>query len=44
MMRGKVEPSIVPTVVRVMLIVVQVVRQIVVVPQMAFPRERQPRE
>ncbi len=37
MMKGKVEPSIVP-------IVIQAVRQITAVPQMTFPKEKQPRE
>ncbi len=40
MMRDKVEPSIVPIVVRGVPIVVQAVRQIAVVPQMTFPQKR----
>jgi hypothetical protein len=42
--RGRVEPSTMPTVVRAMPIVVQTVRQTIVVPQMTSPHERQPRE
>jgi hypothetical protein len=37
MMKGRVEPSIVLTMVRVMPIVVQVVRQIITMPQMISP-------
>jgi hypothetical protein len=37
MMKGRVKPSVVP-------IVVQVVKQITIVPQMTSPHERQPRE
>jgi hypothetical protein len=37
MMRGKVEPSIVPTLVRAMPPVVQVVKQIAAIPKMTFP-------
>jgi len=44
MTKGRVEPSIVLTMVRVMPIVVQVVRQITIVPQMTSPQEKQPRE
>jgi hypothetical protein len=44
MMRGKVEPFIVPTVVRAVPLVVQVVKQTLAVPKMKFPQERQLRE
>jgi hypothetical protein len=40
MMRGKVEPFGVPIVVRAMLIVVHIVRQIIVVPHMTSSHER----
>jgi hypothetical protein len=40
MMKGKVEPSTMLTLVKAMLIMVHVVKQIVVVPQMTSPHER----
>ncbi len=40
MMKGKVEPSIVPTMVWVVLTMVEVAKQITKVPQMTFPQER----
>ncbi len=44
MMRGRVEPSVVPIVVRIVPIVVHVVKQIIEVPQMTYPQERQSTE
>jgi hypothetical protein len=44
MMRGRVEPSVVPTVVRVVPIVVHENKQTTTVPHMTFPQERQRRE
>jgi hypothetical protein len=44
MMKGKVEPFIVPTMVREVPKMVHVVRQITVVPPMTCPREKQLRE
>ncbi len=44
MMKGRLEPSIMPTMERVVLIVVLVVRQTTAIPQMTSPQERQPRE
>ncbi len=44
MMRGRVEPFIVPIVVRVVLTMVQAVRHITSIPQMTFPQEKQLRE
>jgi hypothetical protein len=38
------EPSVIPTVVRVVPPMVHVVKQIVAVPHMTFPHERQPKE
>jgi hypothetical protein len=44
MIRGRVEPSAMPIVVRAVPIMVLTVRQTVVVPQMTSPHERQPKE
>jgi len=44
MKRGRVEPYAVPTMVRVMPIVVQAIRQIIAGPHMTSPQEKQPRE
>jgi hypothetical protein len=44
MMRGRVEPSIVPTMVRVVLIVVQVIKQTIEIPHMTSPQKKQPKE
>ncbi len=44
MMKGRIEPYVVPIVVRAMPLVVQVVRHTSIVPQITSPRERQPRE
>jgi hypothetical protein len=44
MIRGTLEPSRMPIVVRTVPIVVQAIRQNVIVPQMTSPHERQPRE
>jgi hypothetical protein len=44
MMRGRMEPYVVPIVVRVVLPMVHEVRQIATVPRMTSPRERQLRE
>jgi hypothetical protein len=43
-MKGRVEPSIMPIMVREVPTMVHVVRQIVAVPQMTFPYERQSKE
>ncbi len=44
MMRGRVEPSTMPTVVRAMPIVVHAIRQTTIVTQMTSPQKRQSRE
>ncbi len=44
MMRGIMEPSIVPMVVKAMPPMVQTVKQTVIVPQMTSPQDREPRE
>jgi len=44
MMRGKVEPSTIPTVVRAMPPMVQALRQTTTVPHMTLPQERQLKE
>jgi hypothetical protein len=44
MMRGRMEPSIVLTMVKVVPTMVHAVRQIATVPQMTSPHERQSRE
>jgi len=43
-MRGTMEPSIVPTVVRAMLIMVHAVKQTTIVPHMTSPQKRQLKE
>jgi hypothetical protein len=42
MMKGRVEPSIVPTVVKAVPIMVHAIRQTIAIPHMTFPQERQP--
>jgi hypothetical protein len=44
MMKGKMEPSTRPIVVKVVPPMVQIVRQIVIVPQMTSPQDRESRE
>ncbi len=44
MMKGKMEPFRVPIMVKVVLTMVQVVRQTTIVPHMTSPHEKQPRE
>jgi hypothetical protein len=44
MMKGRMEPSTVPTMVRAMLIMVHVVKQTTIVPHMTSPQKRQLRE
>jgi hypothetical protein len=44
MMKGRMEPSRVPIVVKEVPPMVQTVRQTVIVPQMTSPHDREPRE
>jgi hypothetical protein len=44
MMRGRMEPSIVPIVVKAVPPMVQTVKQTIIVPQMTFPQDKKPRE
>jgi hypothetical protein len=44
MMRGKVEPSTIPTVVRAMPPMVQALKQATTIPQMTLPQDRQLKE
>ncbi len=44
MMRGRVEPFVVPTMVTIVLIVVQEIKQTLAIPQMTSPQEKQLRE
>jgi hypothetical protein len=44
MMRGRVEPSTLPTILQAVPTIVQVAWQTVEIPHITFPQERQPRE